>query len=69
MLLEHGIDVSKFNPLTDTYEGDEFGVDTYSLDCTIVIGASADNRTILGITRTAEGWVTSAFCLDGVRKE
>lgn len=69
LLLEHGIDVSKFNPLTDTYEGDEFSVDTYSLDCTIVIGASADNRTILGITRTAEGWVTSAFCLDGVRKE
>ena len=69
LLLEHGIDVTKYNPLTDTYEGDEDTTDSYALDCTIVIGASADNRTFLCITRTAEGWITSAICLDGERKE
>lgn len=69
LLLEHGIDVTKYNPLTDTYEGDEHTTDYYALDCTIVIGASADNRTLLCITRTAEGWVTSAICLDGEHKE
>ena len=69
LLLEHGIDVTKYNPLTDTYEGDEYVADYYALDCTIVIGASADNRTFLCITRTAEGWVTSAICLDGEHME
>ena len=69
LLLEHGIDVTKYNPLTDTYEGDEYVTDSYALDCTIVVGASADNRTFLCITRTAEGWVTSAICLDGEHKE
>ncbi|MBO7281838.1 MAG: hypothetical protein J6U73_00365 [Alistipes sp.] len=69
LLLEHNIDIAKYNPQTNTYEGTEAEPDPYLLDGTSVVGASADGRTLLCITQTADGWITSAICLDGIRKE
>ena len=69
LLLEHNIDIAKYNPSTNTDEGTEADPDPYLLDGTSVVGASADGRTLLCITQTADGWITSAICLDGIRKE
>lgn len=62
---EHNIDVAKYNPLTDT--NPENG--SYVLDGTNVVGTSADGRTLLAITQTIDGWVTSIIYLDGEHKE
>ncbi len=69
LLLEHNIDIAKYNPSTNTDEGTETDPNTYFLDGTCVVGASADSRTLLCITQTINGWVTSVICLDGVHKE
>lgn len=61
LLTEFGIDVSKYDPTTNTEPEDP-----YTLDGTITIGASADGRTLLCITNSTSGWVTSVICLDGV---
>ena len=63
LLAEHDIDMSKYEPATDTDDENEI-----ILDGTITIGASADGRTILSITPSDEGWVTSVYALDGERK-
>jgi hypothetical protein len=46
---------------------DEHGFDLYNYiqDGVITIGASADGRTILGITNTDMGWLTYVIDLDG----
>ena len=60
LLTEHNIDVAKYEPATDTDDENDI-----ILDGTITIGASADGRTILSITPSDAGWVTSIYTLDG----
>lgn len=60
LLSEYGIDVTKYEPATNTDPEDP-----YTLDGTITIGASADGRTLLCITNSMAGWVTSVVYLDG----
>lgn len=62
---EHDIDVAVYEPLTNVNIEDN----SYMLDGTNVIATSADGRTLLAITQTIEGWVTSVISLDGEKKE
>lgn len=62
---EHDIDVAVYEPLTNVNVEDN----SYMLDGTNVVATSADGRTLLAITQTIEGWVTSVISLDGEKKE
>lgn len=60
LYIEHGIDVAKIETNNNTDPDNEL-----ILDGVIVMNVSADGRTILTITSSMVGWVSSIIYLDG----
>ena len=57
---EHDIDIAAFEPMTDETKDDGL-----LLEGVIVVAASEDGRTIVGITNTNNGWITFVVDFDG----
>lgn len=61
LMNNHSIDIEAFEPMTDTDP-----TNNYLLDGTVIVATSEDGRTLVGITNSESGWITSVFYLDGV---
>ena len=57
---EHDIDIAAFEPMTDETKDDGL-----LLEGVIIVAASEDGRTIVGITNTNNGWITFVVDFDG----
>ena len=63
LLEEHGIDVSIYVPGSNTDPENAL-----NLDGVMTLGVSADGRTLMCITSSYSGWVTTVIYLDGVKE-
>ena len=63
LLTEHGIDVSLYNSMNNTDDENDL-----ILDGVMVLGVSADGKTIMTTTSSYSGWVNTVIYLDGSKE-
>ena len=64
LMSNYSIDINAFEHNIDTDPEN-----LYVIDGTVIVGASEDGRTLIGITNSNMGWITSVIYLDGVTKK
>jgi hypothetical protein len=64
LMSNYSIDINAFEHNIDT-DPDNL----YVFDGTVIVGASEDGRTLVGITNSNMGWITSVIYLDGAAKK
>jgi hypothetical protein len=64
LMSNYSIDINAFEHNIDTDPEN-----LYVFDGTVIVGTSEDGRTLVGITNSNIGWITSVIYLDGITKK